>query len=94
MKFTKEQTDKWKSIPLTYVTDAANLTCKGVNWKGCSKEEVYDTIDKEHYKCNIQQFADIMDLFAFSVKDSKEKLEREVDEILVSYGEFNKKNKL
>lgn len=45
-EISRVQIQSWRTVPLSSVVRVANATCKGANFQGCSKTDIYNDFRK------------------------------------------------
>lgn len=67
---TPELKKRWAKIPPTIVARAANASCSGVDFMGCPKGDIYESIFGERYShTDTDMFRLIMDALAEEIAE-------------------------
>jgi hypothetical protein len=79
-KFSYEQINSWRHIPLRTVVKVANACHSGTNCMGISKSAIYESLDMG--RGDIKMFEDMMNILTGIHCRAAEKLAREVSETI------------
>jgi hypothetical protein len=88
-RFTYMQKSRWKAVDSASVARIANASCPGASFNGCSKSDVYESLQREQkgYRINRKKFENLMDEAATILPPLRRQLFAAVGKLITDYKE-------